>query len=603
MVKVNGIPTQPPLSLPSGIIERLGGLFAANGFMLALNTRDATGRGQQVDISLQECVAASLDHVLPRCFGDGKVAVRSGSLYWNHLFNIFPCRDGHILIFFGNWEVLVGWLEQDGMAEELTGNSWKNETYRSEHIERIRQVVTKWTLRNSAEELFIEAQNMGLPWARLLYADELKRNRHLRSRGFYSRPAKKSRMGSLTSRLLPFKIARTENIGGKERSSKPSKKSRPLDGLRVIDFTRVLAGPYATRLLADFGAEVIRVESRFVPGTVEQHDSYYQRTWNRGKLSVTLNLSRPEAIEILKQLIKQADVVIENFSPRVMHNWGLDYHRLSEIKPGLVMVSMSAFGHSGPWREFTAYGPTIHALSGLTRSMAYQETEPVGAGFALADHVAGLYASVAIMAALNARQRTGQGVWVDLSQYEAMCVMIESIKEADEPTKNLLSGVFRCRGKDNWCAICIMNQEELDRLYRYITKDLLTSNPRLAEDGYLDKCRQELSLIVPEWTANRSADEVMRKLQGVGIRCGVVQDARSLANDPQLRNRNYFVEVVDIKGQKTKMDGTPIRMSAWQPGFSVGSPKLGEHNKRVLSGILGISPSRLSDLEKSGVTY
>ena len=199
---------------------------------------------------------------------------------------------------------------------------------------------------------------------------------------------------------------------------------QPLTGVRVLDFTWMLAGPYATRILADFGAEVIKVQSKKTAKGVESNPTTYFNTWNRNKRSVTLDMSCPEAREILLKLIERSDVLIENFSPRVMLNWNLSYEKLKEVKPGLIMLSMSAMGHTGPWKDYVAYGPTLHALSGLTYLTSFEKDSPMGLGYAYADSISGLYAALAVLAALEYRERTGKGQYIDLSEYEAICTLM-----------------------------------------------------------------------------------------------------------------------------------------------------------------------------------
>ena len=199
---------------------------------------------------------------------------------------------------------------------------------------------------------------------------------------------------------------------------------KPLTGLRVLDFTWMVAGPYATRIFADFGAEVIKVQSKRTARGAESNPTGYFNTWNRNKRGITLDLSHPEAREIVLKLTAKSDVVIENFSPRVMSNWGLDYGKLKEVNPDLIMLSMSAMGQRGPWKDYVAFAPTLHALSGLTHLTSFEKDFPIGLGFAYADIVAGLYAAFAVLAALEYRDRTGQGQYIDLSEYEAICTLM-----------------------------------------------------------------------------------------------------------------------------------------------------------------------------------
>lgn len=198
----------------------------------------------------------------------------------------------------------------------------------------------------------------------------------------------------------------------------------PLDTIRILDFTWVLAGPYGTRLLADFGAEVVKVQPVTTPDAADAFDRGYYNTWNRDKLGITLDMNREEGLELAKRLIAVSDVVIENFTPRVMANWGLTYPEMVGTKPDIIMVSMSAFGHTGPKSGHAGFAPTVQAASGLTGLVTSPDGDPLGPGFSIADHIAGLYASIAVLGALEHRRKTGKGQFIDISQQETMMSLL-----------------------------------------------------------------------------------------------------------------------------------------------------------------------------------
>ena len=247
-----------------------------------------------------------------------------------------------------------------------------------------------------------------------------------------------------------------------------------IKGIRVLDFTRVLAGPFTTRILADFGAEVIKVRSGTVPGAAEENRGAYFNAWNRNKLGITLNMSRPEARELVLRLVSITDVVIENFTPRVMSNWGIAYEDLRRIREDIIMISMSGMGQTGPWKDFTAYGPTIQSLCGLTFLTSYDRKNPMGLGYSHADTIAGLYGALAVLAALEYRDKTGKGQSIDLSEYEAGCTLLGTVfMDLTANQKDILPqgnwtgyisaapyGCYPCLGDDRWCAIAVFNNDE-----------------------------------------------------------------------------------------------------------------------------------------------
>jgi len=345
-----------------------------------------------------------------------------------------------------------------------------------------------------------------------------------------------------------------------------------LHNIRILDFTRVLAGPYATRILADFGAEVIKVQP-LMPEAEDEFSRGYYNTWNRNKLGITLNLNKPQGVTLVRRLIGVSDAVVENFTPRVMANWGLDYPSLKKIKPDIIMLSMSTMGNTGAWRDYAGFGPTVQAFSGITYLTSFPGKPPIGLGYSYADHVAGLVAALALLGAMEYRQRTGEGQYIDLSQVEAMSSLLGSAildytvsGRQVEPLGNSSlqvapHGVYRCRGDDRWCAIAVFSDEEWQGFCRALGNPPWTGDERFATlPGRLENA-DELDRLVEAWTREHTAEEVMTWLQEQGVVAGVVQAASDLTSDPQLRARGFFIELDHPELGKTISDGTPIKLS------------------------------------------
>ncbi|MFC2017613.1 CaiB/BaiF CoA transferase family protein [Chloroflexota bacterium] len=385
-----------------------------------------------------------------------------------------------------------------------------------------------------------------------------------------------------------------------------------LHNIRILDFTWVLAGPYATRILADFGAEVIKVQP-LMPEAEDTFDRGYYNTWNRNKLGITLNLNKPGGVALAKKLVEISDAVVENFAPRVMANWGLDYDNLKRIKPDIIMLSMSTMGNTGPWRDYAGFGPTVQAFSGITRLTSYAGKPPLGLGYSYADHIAGLVACLALLGVMEYRQRTGEGQYIDVSQVEAMSGLLGSAileytacNRQVEPVGNSSTqaapyGVYRCRGDDRWCAIAVFSDDEWQGFQRAL------GNPSWAKDkrfvtlsGRLENA-DELDRLVEGWTRGHTAEEVMALLQGEGVAAGVVQDAKDLASDPQLRARGFFVELDHPEMGKTISDATPIKLSGAPARYVRAAPVLGQDNNYVYNQLLGMSERELAELKEQGV--
>jgi crotonobetainyl-CoA:carnitine CoA-transferase CaiB-like acyl-CoA transferase len=391
--------------------------------------------------------------------------------------------------------------------------------------------------------------------------------------------------------------------------------NRPLHGIRVLDFTWMLAGPYATRIFADFGAEVIKVQSKKTARGAESNLTGYFNTWNRNKRSITLDLSHPEAREMVLKLTAKSDVVIENFSPRVISNWDLNYEKLKEVKPDLIMLSMSAMGHGGPSKDYVAFAPTLHALSGLTFLTSFEKDAPIGLGYAYADIVAGLYATIAVLAALEYRDRTGQGQYIDLSEYEAICTLMgPSLLDASVNDKEILPegncpdyieaaphGCYKCSGEDRWCVIAVFNEEEWESLCRVLGHPDWTKEERFTTVAKRKENRKGLDDLLTKWTIQHTAEEVVNLLQMAGIASGVVQNAEDLSKDPQLMASNFFVQLQHSVLGETISSRSPIRFEEDSTVGWKAAPLLGEDNRYVFLKLLGLTESDLSSYAEKGI--
>jgi benzylsuccinate CoA-transferase BbsF subunit len=388
-----------------------------------------------------------------------------------------------------------------------------------------------------------------------------------------------------------------------------------LNGIRVLDFTWVLAGPYATRILADFGAEVIKVQSKKILTGTESNVSGYFNTWNRNKLGITLDMTHPESKELVVNLVKICDVVIENFSPRVMANWGLSYETLKEVKPDIIMVSLSGMGHTGPWKDFVALGPTVHALSGLTYLTAYNQGLPIGMGYSYADPVAGLFAALATLIALEYRARTGRGQYVDISEYEAMCSLLGPAILDYSVNHNLPApqgntseymlaspyGCYQCIGDDRWCVITVRTEEEWHALRRAIGDPDWAKQEKFSSLQKRLKHKEELEEFLGQWTSNHTPEDIASVLQEAGVPCEPVKNAADLANDPQLESRGFFIQLNHPVLGITHSDGTPIMLSRTPAQHRRASPLLGQDNHYVYQVLLGLSDEEFNRYTNKGI--
>lgn len=400
-------------------------------------------------------------------------------------------------------------------------------------------------------------------------------------------------------------------------SSFQKKGRRALEGVRILDFTWVVAGPVAVRILADQGAEIIKIERRDTLDLGTRRGGF-SGNLHRGKESTVINMADPRGIAIAQQLAAISDVVIDNFSARVMRNWGLDYDSLKKIKPDIIAVSMSGFGHTGPHKDYVSYGPTLQALSGYTLQMRHPGHEPAGWGYSYADMTGGYSGALAVLMALWHRKQTGQGQFVDLAQFEAISSLVGpglldilNNQTPSQPVGNRSQealaaphGVYRCKGDDRWCAIAVFTEAEWQSLCRVLGQPAWTREARFA--SLTDRLQHQDALDghIEVWTQQQPAEEVMTRLQEAGIAAGVVANGEDLDRDPQLRARGYWAQLPAQENGKTEdviLDGPPFKLSK-TPGYvAAPGPLLGEHTDSVLRRLLNYSDQQIAQLKEEKV--
>lgn len=397
----------------------------------------------------------------------------------------------------------------------------------------------------------------------------------------------------------------------------------PLAGIRVVDLTHDWAGPHATRMLADFGAEVIRIEySRrmdLIRGGRKEGQAYnHHPRWleiNRNKLAMTLDLKCARDLEALKTLVKVSDLVVESSRVGVMANFGLGYEALRTIKPDIIMVSMGAFGQTGPEAAYGGFGGCLEALSGVQALTAYHKHgKPVR--IREMDVTNGVIGACAIMTALIYRQRTGKGQWIDLSQLEAPTHGLigehlleyamngtQTVPVGNRHARYAPQGCYRCKGDDKWVALAVRSDEEWERFCESIGRPELNQDVRFATRSDRAYNHDELDRLIEEWTILHTHDEAMHLLQAAGIAAGAVLNVVELSADPHLGERRFFQMAKDGSGRF--FPGMPFRVSEGRGEIRRRGPHLGEHNEYVLCELLGRSKAELEPLteNKIGTAY
>ena len=410
----------------------------------------------------------------------------------------------------------------------------------------------------------------------------------------------------------------------------------PLDGIRVVDLSQVWSGPYSTRILGDLGAEVIKVEGPNRPdperGTMDPTaisggvypngdpgDEPYNRAgrfveYNRNKRDITIDLKTAEGVEILKSLVAVSEVVIENFSVGVTQRLGIDYEQLRSVKPGLVMISMPAFGTTGPDSGFVAFGPQQECLVGLAAITGYEPDMPMSTGVFYPDPTVALFAVSAILTALWHRDATGEGQHIELAQREAVTfAMPEPLIELAEtgkisnPSANSHPawsphGCFRCEGDDNWIAVSVTSDQEWRSLLKSIGRADLLEDERFstAEARVRNRCATEQ--IVESWTSQRDPVSAMNALQSAGVPAGAVMSMADVLDDPHYGERGFFVDIEYSAGVgKHPSLGFPWKFSDTPASVRRPTPRFGEHTAEILREIANLDEGKIARLFERGI--
>jgi crotonobetainyl-CoA:carnitine CoA-transferase CaiB-like acyl-CoA transferase len=400
----------------------------------------------------------------------------------------------------------------------------------------------------------------------------------------------------------------------------------PLEGLRVLDLSKVWAGPYCTRLLADMGAEVIKVEgpgawdmirALSLPDANPGHDynkSSYFNHYNRNKYGCAIDFSHPRGRELALRLVALSDVVIENHRSDVLKQLGLTYETMREAKPSTILVSMPSHGLWGPEAHYLAYGTHIEQLGGLSSLSGYPDGPPQRSGISYGDPMAGTIAAAATIAALLYRRWTGLSQHVEAAQWESFLPYVGEFfleysmtgalpsRRGNRHSSMAPHGAYRCEGEDSWVAIAVGSDDEFAALCRAIDRPELARDGRFADVISRHRSQDELDAIVSAWTRQRPHREAAAQLQAAGVSAAPVLTIPELMDDPHLTERGFWEEVTHREAGTWTMDGPAWRFSLSPAHVRLPAPCFAEHNDYVFRDLLGLSEEEVADLEREGVT-
>ncbi len=637
----------PPLKLYGDQYAFVVGVYAAIGALSALGHArgrgQGRGRGQIVRLSAHEALCSVLEHVLMWAwyhealpFAESPVLPRRGSLHWSNAYAVMQAIGGSIMVTpTPDFSKQAAWLVEEGVGLELLDERFSDPANLAEMVALTMATLREWAAAKPVESFFHEAQARHHPYGWVMTLPQVAGNPQLEARAWWAEypvggdaavgpgaPYHFSdtpwRIGASDVSALSAPPNRVSGGGAPRPDRSAAATTGPLEGVRVLDFTHVLAGPFATRALADMGADVVKVMSATRVSLAGGLEHPYHTMWNRNKRVLQLDLGRPEAREIARRLALRADVVIDNFSVGVLDRWGIGYDAVSRDHPGVIYLGMSGMGASGPWSNYVTYAPTVHALAGLTYLTGVPGRSDIGIGFSYNDHMAGLHGAVAALAAIESRRATGRGQRIDMSQFEVGVgfsgpALLDWFANgvAAEPVGNDPSwerwtphAIYPCRGEDQWCAIAVVDDEQWRALCQLISAADWLGDESLSSAAGRQLRRAEIDARIADWTSRQERYALMDRCQRAGVPAGVVQTGEDLIErDPQLAQASMFFDfptphpaLGPLKG-----DRLPLQFER-TPSMVYNRPEVfGESNASVARDWLGMSASEVSQLEADGV--
>ena len=657
---LTGDADRPPLRVSQPQFSALTGTSGAIGAMVAHYHRLKTGAGQHVDVSGQQAVARVLSEA-PATWGLNQVnIVRRGSFRGmggdRQLRTTWACKDGYVSFFVAGGVIgnranaLFRWMAEEGIEPipearldwtTVTPNDLSEEVHKS-----LNDTISAFFLTHTKRELYEGAVKWGILMFPVSNSNDVFTDPQLAARNYFvdiehQREGKSFRYPGAfikstavdigPTRRAPYLGEHNEEILGRKRPKhnsniRPEKgRTRPFEGLKVLDFCWVAIGPLTTRYLADHGATVVRVESHrrvevlrtaspFVDGMAGGVDrSAYFANYNSNKLGVSIDFSTPLARNLMHRLVRWADVVTENFTPGTLERYGFGYENLKKINPDIVMLSASMLGRGGPFDHQAGFGPMLGSLAGFVHHCGWPDRTPVPPYGAYTDFFLARFAASSLIAALDYRERTGHGQHLDLSQLEAALhvlapALLDYSANGREQERNgnrspvaAPHGVYPCKAPDTWCAIAVETDEQWLALVKAMESPAWALAPNLDNLEGRKNREEELDSLVSGWTRNFEPVPLMEMLQGVGVPAGAVNSCENLFSDKQLAHRGHYIWMDHPDLGTYAFDGTEFIASATPALYKSPSPQLGQHNDYVLREVLGMTDEEIGEIAASGV--
>ncbi|OBJ01575.1 acyl-CoA transferase [Mycobacterium alsense] len=627
-----GDPAGPPIAIGGDLGEYMGGVYAAFGALAVRRRVEQGGRGEHLDLSMLEAITAmqSSEWLHSQLL---RVPPVRRTL---EVPSIEPAKDGYVgitMVTGQQWLDFVAMVEcpQLGEIEQL-----RFQIGRWAYRDLIREQIGPWLAERTVDEIVELAQLFRLPIAALGNGSTIRDLEYVRQRKVFARnPAgfHQPRPPWVMSACGPAPLGATPAVGEAdgespwrraESESQPTAQGLPLAGVRIVDLTAFWAGPAATHLLAAFGADVVKVESiqrpdgiRYSGGMRTDVDDWWEYGWvfhamNTNKRSVTLDLGSDQGRALFLRLAAGADVVIENFSPRVMENFGLTADALLNVNPKLVVARMPAFGLEGPWRDRVGFAPTMEQIAGLAWVTGLPDAPPVTPRGAC-DPLAGVHAAFAVLAALSFAARTGSGQQVELPMLETVlnATAVQAIesevfgvtlgRRGNRGHCETIQNIYRCAGDDDWIAVTVRDDERWRALVDVLGGPAWCDESLATVAGRRERA-DDIDRRLQEWFAGQPQESAVQRLADAGVPAAPVVSPSLVTENPQLRDRG-FLEALDHPSTGAGLYPCPpfARLAGQDRWLRRPPPRLGAHNEEVLRDLCGLTEQELADLARNEV--
>ncbi|MEE9280678.1 MAG: CoA transferase [Myxococcota bacterium] len=634
-----GIAEKPPLTPPGALAYDTASAVAGLATLLAYWQRLRSGSGQHIDLSVVEAVAQTTDWALVnasimRASGFPARGVRNGS---GPVYPIYKCKDGYVRLVVlspRQWRAMRAWL---GEPEALQDDHWDSFPARMSISDVLIPMYTEHFSNMSAVETAIEAQRRGIVCTPVLKPEEVLANEHLSSRrtfvhaevargiegpvaaGFFEVDGERQGFRTRAPELGEHDAEVLQADPGPARASAgpAPEPSAPLAGLRVLDFGIGGVGVEAGRLLGEYGADVIKIETRTYPDFIrtisgtEMSPSFASSS--RSKRSFGVNAKTTDGLRVLHRLIEQADVIIENSSTGTMDDMGVGYDTIHQMNPRAVMVSSQLLGSRGAWADWIGYGPSTTPLGGLVHLWSYTDQEdPAGGGAIFPDHLTGRLVALGALAALIGRERTGSGSHTEVAQVEVVIGILGDLlleaglepgsvgPQGNRSERGAPWGAYPCSGEQEWCVINVRDDADWQALRKAMGDPEWAGEPRFDSAQGRFQAHDEIDARLAEWTETRSNAEVAETLQAHGVPCGPMLTAGDQIDDPHFSAHGHARPIEQQDLGPLLLDGPGFSATGMTDVNIFQAPRLGEHTREICLELLDMDDAEIDRLMADG---